>query len=95
MEMNLFWIGLGLAALGYFIGDGLKNFKNPKGIYSGYPYLIKEDDLHYYLGLSKVETKEMSLRKYPDIPKIELNGTTYYPYQQLMDWMLSADLYKN
>lgn len=70
VEMNLFWIGLGLAALGYFIGDGLKNFKNPKGSYSGYPYLIKEDDLHYYLGLSKVETKEM-LRKYPDIPKIE------------------------
>lgn len=58
VEMNLFWIGLGLAALGYFIGDGLKNFKNPKGIYSGYPYLIKEDDLHYYLGLSKVERKK-------------------------------------
>ncbi len=34
------------------------------------------------------------LSKYPDIPKIELNGTTYYPYQHLMDWMLSADLYK-
>ncbi|MCY8010826.1 DNA-binding protein [Bacillus haynesii] len=94
MEMNLFWIGLGLAALGYFIGDGLKNFKNPKGSYSGNPYLIKESDLHYYLGLSKEETKEM-LRNYPEIPKIELKGTTYYPYQHLMEWMLSADLYKN
>ncbi|MFN2748002.1 MULTISPECIES: hypothetical protein [Bacillus] len=94
MEIDFFWLALGLAALGYFIGDGLKNFKNPKGNDSGYPHLIKERDLQYYLGLSKEETKEM-LRKYPDIPKIELNGTTYYPYQHLMKWMSSADLYKH
>lgn len=37
MEMNLFWIGLGLAALGYFIGDGLKNFKNQKGVIQAIP----------------------------------------------------------
>lgn len=30
MEMG-FWIGLGLAAIGYFIGDGLKNFKKGGG----------------------------------------------------------------
>ncbi|MEC1262953.1 DNA-binding protein [Bacillus swezeyi] len=94
METGFFWLGLGLAALGYFIGDGLKNFKNPKGNVAGYPHLIKERDLQYYLGLSKEETKEM-LHKYPDIPKIELKGTTYYPYQHLMEWMSSADLYQN
>lgn len=57
--LDLMWIGIGLAALGYFISDGLKNFKNPKGSYSDYPTLIKESDLHYHLGLSKAEVKEL------------------------------------
>jgi hypothetical protein len=61
--------------LGYFIGDGLKNFKNPKGSSSRYPTLIKENELYLYLGLSKEEVKEL-LSEYPEIPKIELKGTT-------------------
>ena len=44
--MNFFWLALGLAALGYFIGDGLKNFSKPQRK-SKYPYLIKEKDLHF------------------------------------------------
>lgn len=28
MELDFFWLGLGIAAFGYFIGSGLKNFKN-------------------------------------------------------------------
>lgn len=30
MEISFFWIAVGLAALGYFIGDGLKNFSKPQ-----------------------------------------------------------------
>lgn len=98
MDLDFFWIGIGLAggltALGYFIGDGLKNFKNPKASSSGYPTLIKEKDLHIYLGLNEEESGEM-LSKYTNAPKIELKGTTYYPYQQFMEWVTSNDIYKN
>ncbi|MFE1242637.1 DNA-binding protein [Fictibacillus sp. NPDC058756] len=76
MEISLLWIGLGLAAFGYFIGDGLKNFKNPGNSFSEYPVLIKEKDLHNYVGLTFDEVEEL-LQKYPDIPKIELKGTRY------------------
>ncbi len=48
MEASLFWVGAGLAALGYFIGEGLKNFKNPKSSYDEYPVLMKENQLHAY-----------------------------------------------
>lgn len=74
-SLDLMWIGIGLVALGYFISDGLKNFKNPKGSYSDYPTLNKESNLHYHLGLSKVEVKEL-LEKFPDAPKVELEQLT-------------------
>jgi hypothetical protein len=88
MEISLLWIGAGLAAFGYFIGDGLKNFKNPKSGYRPYPVLIKEKDLPYYLGLKQEEIEDL-IRKCPDVPKIELKGTTYYPYKQLLEWAAS------
>lgn len=37
VEMNLFWIGLGLAALGYFIGDGLKTLKTQREFIQAIP----------------------------------------------------------
>ncbi|PAD69682.1 DNA-binding protein [Bacillus sp. 7586-K] len=93
MDIDFFWVGLGLAALGYFIGGGLKNFKNPKGSLSGYPALIEEKDLYIYLGLSKEEVKDL-LSKHPDAPKIELKGKTYYPYQHFIEWFSSEEFYK-
>ncbi len=93
MDINFFWIAVGLAAFGYFIGDGLKNFSKPQKKV-GYPHLIKEKDIHFYFNLSKGEVEEL-LNKYPDAPKIELKGTTYYPYQQLIDWLSSNDIYKS
>jgi len=63
--MNFFWLALGLAVLGYFIGDGLKNFSKPQ-----------------------------RKSKYPSAPKIELKGTTYYPYHQFVDWLSSNEIYK-
>lgn len=29
MEIDFLYLAIGIAAFGYFIGDGLKNFKNP------------------------------------------------------------------
>jgi hypothetical protein len=93
MEISFFWIGAGLAALGYFIGNGLKNFNNPKASGSAHPTLIKERDLHLYVGLSKEELSEL-LGKHPGAPKVELQGATYYPYRQFLEWMTSEHLYK-
>lgn len=98
MENDVFWIGAGIAGgligLGYFIGEGLKNFQNPKASTSSYPSLIKENDLYIYLGLSKEEVEEL-LNKYPNAPKVELKGTMYYPYRQFVDWLSSNEIYKN
>ncbi|WP_096186574.1 DNA-binding protein [Evansella halocellulosilytica] len=92
MESGLFWVGLGLAALGYFISDGLKNFKNPKANTDEPPTLIKKEDLHIYLGLQKEEVKEL-LNKFPDAPKVELNGTSYFPYHHFIEWVSSKEIY--
>lgn len=62
MEIDFFWIGLGIAAFGYFIGNGLKNFKNPEASFQfedEYPTLIKDKDLHTYLNLSKDEVTDL------------------------------------
>ncbi|MGM0839945.1 MAG: DNA-binding protein [Bacillota bacterium] len=93
MDISFFWIAAGLAALGYFIGDGLKNFGNPKASFSDYPTLVKEKDLHLHVGLSKEEVSEL-LHKFPEAPKVELKGATYYPYQRFMEWMSSGEIYK-
>ncbi|MBY6087776.1 DNA-binding protein [Priestia flexa] len=93
MDISFFWLAIGLAAFGYFIGDGLKNFGKPKEK-TTYPYLIKERDLHYHFSLTREEMREL-LSKYPDAPKIELKGKTYYPHHQFVEWLSSADLYTN
>lgn len=82
---GLFFLAVGLALMGYFIGKGLQNFGRPeKG--NTYHYFIKESDLEFYLSLDKKEIEGL-LNKYPDAPKIELKGTTYYPYEQFMEWI--------
>jgi len=92
MEMNFFWVAVGLALMGYFIGNGLKNFGRPDKTPTYYMF-IKESDLEFYLNLSKEEVEEL-LNKHPDAPKIELKGTTYYPYKQFMEWLSSNEFYK-
>ncbi|WP_088361968.1 DNA-binding protein [Bacillus cereus] len=88
--MDLFWVGIGLLFLGYFIGEGLKNFKNPDSsdtfMGAGNKKLIREEDLHSVLGISKADMKEM-LEKYPDLPKIELKNVNYYQYGKVMEWL--------
>ncbi|NDJ99865.1 hypothetical protein ABP2_0177 [Bacillus subtilis subsp. subtilis] len=84
--MDRDWFG----CIGILYQRWFEKLQNPKGSYSDYPTLIKESDLHYHLGLSKAEVKEL-LEKFPGAPKIELKGTVYYPYQQFLQWMSSID----
>lgn len=89
---GLFFLAIGLVLMGYYIGKGLQNFGRPdKG--NKYHYFIKESDLEFYLNLDKKEIEDL-LNKYPDAPKIELKGTTYYPYEQFMEWVTANKTYK-
>ena len=91
--MDFIWLAIGIAVAGYCIGDRLKNFKNPSAK-TMMDYLeddddhelIKEKDLHYFIGISKENTKAL-IEKYPDIPSIELNGTLYFSKIKLREWM--------
>lgn len=94
MGTGLFWLGVGIALAGYFIGNGLRNFKNPQptaleGFFNeenGHE-LMKESDLHILIGISKEDAKAL-LQAYPDIPHLTVNGKNYYPKGQLREWLL-------
>ena len=90
MEMEFIWVAIGLTVLGYFIGEGLRNFGNPKKD-SSYHYFLKETELHYYINLSASEIKELLLN-YPGAPKVLLNGNTYYPLRQFQHWLHTIEL---
>src|SRR5690625_4318647 len=96
MELDLLWIGIGLALFGYFIGDGLKNFKNP-GASNAIQHmleddeeykLIKQTDLHWFIGISKEDARTL-VEEHPAIPHIMINGQMYYPRKQLKKWLLT------
>lgn len=94
MEIDLIWIALGIAAAGYFIGNGLKNFNNPDAKDSLVEFLndddehelIKENDVHYFMGISKEDAKVL-IQEYPDIPHVLINGKVYYPKAKLRKWL--------
>ncbi|MHA6252937.1 DNA-binding protein [Oceanobacillus sp. CAU 1775] len=95
MDLDFLFLALGIAAAGYFIGEGLKNFKNPNAEYSlsellndddDGVVLLKEKDVHYYIGISKEDTKGL-IQQYPDIPHVIINDKVYYPKAKLRDWL--------
>ncbi|ARF16199.1 DNA-binding protein [Sporosarcina ureae] len=94
MEFDLIWIAIGIAAAGYFIGNGLKNFKNPdvKDRLSELfedddeHELIKESNVHYFMGISKEDAKSL-IQEYPDIPYVLINNKVYYPKAKLRKWL--------
>ncbi|ALX47510.1 hypothetical protein [Lentibacillus amyloliquefaciens] len=94
MELDFFWIALGIAAGGYFIGNGLKNFKNPDAKdslgelfdYDDEHELIKEKDVHNLIGISKEDTKVL-IQEHPDIPHVLINDKVYYPKGKLRKWL--------
>jgi len=85
-------IVVGIAFAGYFIGDGLKNFKNPTAP-NAFDFLEDEEEeiflnqkeVHHFFGISKEDVGAL-LQKHPEIPHIELNGNTYYPKEELREW---------
>ncbi|MFD2760665.1 DNA-binding protein [Lentibacillus juripiscarius] len=92
--MDFTLLALGIAAAGYFVGEGLKNFQNPRAIDSMESIfgndeheLIKHSDVHHFMGVSKKDA-EMLLRDYPNVPHIKLNGEVYYPKQRLREWLM-------
>ncbi|MBM7839061.1 hypothetical protein JOC54_002331 [Alkalihalobacillus xiaoxiensis] len=93
---GMFWLAIGIIGFGYFIGDGIKNFKNHSTSHltdmfsDEKPKLIKEKDLHYYLNLSKEDAKEL-VKSYPSVPHLNINGSIYYPAEKLDSWLASLD----
>lgn len=92
MGFDFIWIGVGIAA-GYFIGDGLKNFKNPEAKDSLSDFfeddeheLIQEKNVHFFIGISKEDAKTL-LAESSDVPKIEINGNIYYPKEKLRKYL--------
>ncbi|WP_164215734.1 DNA-binding protein [Virgibacillus sp. YIM 98842] len=92
MDLGLMWIAAGFAAFGYFIGDGLKNFKNPDSVdvleSDDSLVLIKEKEIHHFLGIAKEDARTL-LKDYPDIPHMTINNNIYYPKAKLREWMKS------
>jgi len=87
-------LAVGIAAAGYFIGDGLKNFKNPGATTlvdqlaeDDNHELIKESSVHHYIGVSKEDAKQL-IKEHADIPHISLNGKVYFPKAKLREWLM-------
>lgn len=79
-------LAIGLIIMGYLIGNGLKSIGQ-----NDYEHpinnLMTKEHLSMYLNLDQKEIDD--LLKYPDVPKIILSGTTYYPYKQFVTWLYS------
>lgn len=95
MEWNSLIIAIGIAVAGYFIGDGLRNFKNPsvKSLLDSFEEddeheLIKESDVHYFIGISKKDAQSL-IQEHSDIPHVMINGNVYYPKAKLRKWLLN------
>ncbi|WP_245922662.1 helix-turn-helix domain-containing protein [Alkalicoccus saliphilus] len=97
MELDFFWLAVGLTAAAYFIGDGLKNFKNPKSksmmdYMSDYDQkeLIHEKYVHHTLGIDKKDVQSLVI-EHKDIPHIVINNNVYYPKKRLLEWVEKLD----
>lgn len=92
--MDFIVLAIGIAVAGYCIGDGLKNFNNPraKNVFESLDEdddheLIKESDVHHFIGVSKEDAKQL-IKEHSDIPHIVLNGKVYFPKSKLREWLL-------
>lgn len=93
MELDFFWLAVGIAIAGYCIGDGLKNFKNPNAKdWMDYldeeekHELIPEKYIHHYIGISKEDVAAL-IEEHPDIPHVQINGKKYFQKKKLRDWL--------
>ncbi|MGK9268835.1 hypothetical protein K1Y82_10325 [Bacillus inaquosorum] len=87
--MDVF-LGIGIALAGYFIGEGLKQMNHPKVYEKSDTFLIKERDIHFYighfLGITTTEAKQLA-GDMTDLPYIEINGKKYVQKQSLKEWV--------
>jgi hypothetical protein len=100
VQLSTFWLAAGIAVAAYFIGDGMKNFKNPNAK-SANPInfmeedgieqhkLIKESELPYFTGLSKEDASAL-IKDHPEIPHIIINNRAYFPREKLRKWLMEA-----
>ncbi|WP_416150079.1 DNA-binding protein [Salipaludibacillus sp. HK11] len=93
MELDFFWLAAGLAFAAYFIGDGMKNFKNPNGKNMmdkiselDEMELIHEKYVHHILGIDQKDAEELT-KEHADIPHIVINTNIYYPKTRLLEWV--------
>ncbi|GGA60348.1 DNA-binding protein [Ornithinibacillus halotolerans] len=89
--LGLLFLAIGIAFLGYFIGYGLQNLGQPK-LDRRAARFITADDLGIELNLSRKELEDL-LRKYPNAPKIELDGKTYFQYNVFVEWLSTKEIY--
>lgn len=79
--MESIWIGLGIAIAGYkTLIDSLNEDDEHE--------LIKENDVHHFMGISKEDAKSL-IDEYPGIPHIIINDKVYYPKEKLRKWLLN------
>ncbi|MFC2946755.1 DNA-binding protein [Virgibacillus sediminis] len=97
MESDLIWLALGIALAGYFIGNGLKNFKNPDAksfseiLENEEEHeLITENDVHHFMGISKEDAKHL-IKEHSDVPHILINNRVYYPRAKLREWLKNLE----
>ncbi|WP_047983366.1 hypothetical protein [Ornithinibacillus californiensis] len=96
MALEFLLLALGIAAAGYFLGEGLKNFKNPgaKSLLDSLDddvehELISAKEVHNFMGIEKEDAKSL-IEEHPDIPHKVINGKVYYPKHSLREWLVNA-----
>lgn len=97
VDIDLLYIAISIAAFGYFIGDGIKNFNNPQSKNlldyideESDHKLINEKHVHDFIGIDKEDAKVLT-EEYPTIPHMKINGTIYYPKEKLRKWLMKEN----
>ncbi|ART76049.1 DNA-binding protein [Sutcliffiella horikoshii] len=88
------WLAVTIIACAYFLFEAIKGFspqsnsRNPidKIFDEEENLLVKEQDLHSHIGLTKEETRAL-LYQYPEIPKLDISGRYYYSPEQVKGWI--------
>ena len=96
MTWSFIWLAAGIAVAGYFIGDGLKNFKNPDA--KNFIDSLDEDDDHeliklifaYNNGPRRIPSNSLLIQEHSDIPHVVINSQVYYPKRKLRKWLLDV-----
>lgn len=78
-------IGVSIMIAGCCISEGLKR-QGSKQSEADYYYFLKEHELVQYVNLSAEEIAQL-LKDRPDVPKVVINGKTYYPSKPFQHWL--------